>query len=266
MNRAVSLVARATLIAVVVAVAGVALLTHVVAPLLFRHYEHNPALAHVPTRTHDRSGNPADPVNIALVGTAAEIREAFAKAGWAQADSLSRRADLAIAKSVLMRRPDSTAPVSSLYLFRRRQDIAFEREVGRSASRRHHVRLWLADGVTDQGRPVWIGDATYDVRAGISHRTLTPTHHIEADVDRERDTLMADLATAGQLSERYAVTGMGPRVDAHNASGDRFNTDGELDVGVIPEANATTGPPVVLPDPLLIRWKNAVWSWFRRHL
>ena len=265
MNRAIPLAARATLIAIVVAVGGLALLTHVVAPLLFRHYEHNPAFARVPTRTHDRSGDPADPVNIALVGTTAEVREAFAKAGWAQADSLSRRADLAIAKSVLLRRPDSPRQCHPSISFVAARTWPSRKRLG-SASRRHHVRLWLADGVTDQGRPVWIGDATYNVRAGISHRTLAPTHHIEADVDRERDTLMADLATAGQLSERYAVTGMGPRVDAHNASGDRFNTDGELDVGVIAAANTTTGPPVVLPDPPLIRWKNAVWSSFRRHL
>src|SRR5215472_4994697 len=181
----------ATLTAIVVAAASLVVLIHVVTSLAFRHHEHNALLASVPTRTYSRSGDAADPVNVALVGTASEVREAFAKAGWAQADSLSRKADIAIAKSVLLGRPDSTAPVSSLYLYRRRQDIAFEREVGRSASRRHHVRLWLADGVTDHGRPVWIGDATYDVRAGMSHRSLSPTHHIEADVDRERDTLMA---------------------------------------------------------------------------
>jgi len=118
--------------------------------------------------------------------------------------------------------------------------------------------------VTDHGRPVWIGDAAYDLRAGMSHRALSPTHHIEADVDRERDTLMADLGSAGQLSARYAVTGMGPRIDAHNASGDRFSTDGELYVGVIAPGNATRGPPTVLPDPLLVRWKNAVWAWGAR--
>ena len=266
MNRAIPVAARAAVVAIAIAVVGATIFTHLVAPMLLRHYEHNPALATIPTRTLDHSRHSADPVNVALVGTAAELRVAFGKAGWAQADSLSRKADLQIAKSVLLRRPDSTAPVSSLFLYGRRQDIAFEKEVGRSASRRHHVRLWRADSLTDHGRPIWIGDATYDVRAGISHRTLSPTHHIEADVDRERDTLMADLAAVGQLTEEYTVTGMGPRLDAHNASGDRFNTDGELDVGVISPDNAVTGPPVVLPAPPLIRLKNAVWAWVHRAL
>jgi hypothetical protein len=258
-QRPVQVAAITLLIAVAVIVVGVALFDHVIAPMLFTHYEHNPTFVRLPKRTLDRKKNRADPVNVALVGTAEEVLTAFARAGWSQADSLSRRSDFSIARSVLLDRPDSTAPVSSLFLYGRRQDLAFEREVGRSARRRHHARLWLADGVTDHGRPVWIGDAAYDLRAGLSHRTLGPTHHIEADVDRERDTLLANLSAAGQLVERYAVTGMGPRIDARNAEGDRFDTDGELDVGVISPGNAAHGPPVILPDPRVVQWKNSLW-------
>jgi hypothetical protein len=252
------------LVAAGVVAASLLLFTHVLAPILFTHYEHNPALASVPMRTQARGGREADPINVGLVGTEEEVITAFARAGWARADSLSRKSDLAIAESVLLDRPDSTAPVSSLFLYGRRQDLAFEREVGRSARRRHHVRLWLAAGVTDHGRQVWVGDAAYDLRAGLSRRTLGPTHHIEADVDRERDTLLANLAAAGQLTEQYAVTGLGPRVDTRNAEGDRFDTDGELDVAVISPGNASHGPPTVLPDPRLVTWKNSVWAWTHR--
>jgi hypothetical protein len=256
------LVALATTVGAIILVEGsVMTLTHVVAPLLLTHYEHNPALEAVPKRTRTRRGVEGDPVNVALVGTQAEIAAAFAKAGWSRAESLSRASDYAIARSVLLRRPDSTAPVSSLFLYGRRQDIAYEREVGRSASRRHHVRLWLAEGVTGHGRPVWIGDAAYDLKAGVSHRALVPTHHIEADVDRERDTVLADLAAAGQLSERYDVTGLGPRIDARNAEGDRFDTDGDMDVGVISPSNVPAAAPTVLSDPLLVRWKNSLFGW-----
>ena len=256
------LVAIATAVGAVILVEGSALvLTHVVAPVMLTHYDHNPALSSVPKRTRTRRGVDADPVNVALVGTDSEVAAAFAKAGWSRADSLSRASDVAIAKSVLLHRPDSTAPVSSLFLFDRRQDVAYEREVGRSASRRHHVRLWLAEGVTDHGRPVWIGDAAYDLRAGISHRAPMPTHHIEADVDRERDTLFADLQGAGQLSVRYDVTGLGPRIDARNAEGDRFDTDGDLYVGVISPDNAPRAAPIVLNDPMLVRWNSALFEW-----
>jgi hypothetical protein len=185
------------------------------------------------------------------------------RAHWLAADPITRATSIAIAKSVLLHRPDSTAPVSPLYVFGRAQDLAFEREVGRSASRRHHVRLWLAQGVTIAGRPVWLGDAAYDLRAGISHRGLHPTHHIAPDVDAERDTLVDNLARAGQVAARAHVTGVGLRVDAHNAEGDRYDTDGELTVVTIPAGNAPVVPaPPLAPDPPPVALKERWWARF----
>ena len=40
-------------------------------------------------------------------------------------------------ESVLLDRPDPTAPVSTLLLWGRKQDLAFEQEVGRSARQRN---------------------------------------------------------------------------------------------------------------------------------
>ena len=167
-------------------VGAVIFLTHVVAPRILTHYEHFPALESAPKLTKNEKGVAGDPVNVAFVGTQSEVANAFRAAGWAVADSLSRASKLAIAKSVLLNRPDSTAPVSSLYMFGRRQDLAFEQEVGRSARRRHHVRLWNDSAATYEGRPTWIGSATYDLRVGISHRGFHPTHHIGPDIDEER--------------------------------------------------------------------------------
>jgi hypothetical protein len=111
------LVAIATVVGAVILVEGSALvLTHLVAPLMLTHYDHNPALSGVPKRTRTRRGVEADPVNVALAGTDSEVAAAFARAGWSRANSLSRASDVAIAKGVLLHRPDSTAPVSSLFL------------------------------------------------------------------------------------------------------------------------------------------------------
>ena len=68
----------------------VTFLTHVVAPRLFTHYEHFPALAGVPKRTLNAKRVLADPVNVALVGTDSEITAALRRAGWARADAISR--------------------------------------------------------------------------------------------------------------------------------------------------------------------------------
>ena len=253
----------ATVLAIVL-VGVVFFLTHFVAPRLLTHYEHFPALADAPKRTRNEKGALADPVNMAFVGSQAEIAQALRLVQWVPADSLSRASDIAIAKSVLLNRPDSTAPVSALDLFGRKQDLAFEQQVGSSARHRHHVRLWLDKGVTYGGRLVWLAAATYDQSAGISHRALRPTHHIAPDIDQERDTLEALLARHGQVAETFRVTGMGVRVDDHNAEGDRFDTDGELRVVVISPNNAPAVAPRDAGVPPIVALKDQLWHWAHR--
>lgn len=259
-------IALAITIAVAGATAGVIeLMTHVVGPRLLTHFGALPALESVPKRTTNARGAAADPLNVALVGTETEVREALRRAGWREADPVTHGTSIKIAESVLLRRPDSTAPLSPLYLYGRMQDLAFEREVGRSASRRHHVRLWQSPTVQYGGRPVWLGGATFDLRAGLSHRGFHPTHHIAPDVDEERDTLAANLVRAEQVAAMFRVTGLGVRVDAHNAEGDRFDTDGEMRVLVLSPANAPHAAPAEPPAPLAVRIKDRIWSWFHHH-
>ena len=256
-------------LAITFAIAGVAatcieLITHVVGPRLLTHYDEFPALAATPKRAASARGAPADPLNVALIGTDTEVHEAFRRAGWMAADPVTRRTSIKIAESVLLRRPDSTAPVSPLYLYGRIQDMAFEREVGKSASRRHHVRLWQVTNVQYEHRPVWLGGATFDMSAGLSHRGLHPTHHIAPDVDEERDTLAADLLRAQQVAAMFRVTGVGLRVDARNAEGDRFDTDGEMRVLVLSPANTPHGAPIEASPPFAVRVKDRIWAWFHR--
>jgi hypothetical protein len=227
----------------------------------FHHYDRAPELAPVPKRTENARHVPGDPINVALVGSFDEMRGAFLSAGWAVAAPLSLRSDIAIARSVLRDRPDSSAPVSRLFLFGRMEDVAFEREVGRSATHRHHVRFWQAPDLTIQGRPVWLGAATFDAGVGLSHRGFHPTHHIARDIDAERDTVLADLAATGRLAERFSVTGIGPVIGGRNAEGDPFDTDGELAVAIVRPSGAAGGPPSVASAPLPALWKNQVWRW-----
>jgi hypothetical protein len=56
--------------------------------------------------------------------------------------------------------------VSSLYCDGLRQDLAFEKQVGRSAEQRHHVRFWRVLEAGKDGRPVWLGAATFDKGVG----------------------------------------------------------------------------------------------------
>src|SRR4051812_32245291 len=142
----------------------------------------HPQLETLPVRTTNADGIPGDPINVGLVGTREELIGAMLAAGWYPADPITLRSSIGIAASVLLRRPDPDAPVSPLYLFGRKQDLAFEQEVGRSANRRHHVRWWLTDRIED-GLPFWLGGASFDRDSGFSHLTGQITHHIDPDPD-----------------------------------------------------------------------------------
>jgi LssY C-terminus len=228
-----SLAALAGLVAVYL------LTAYLIVPLLWTEHErgHHPALDTAPRVTTNADGIPGDPINVGLVGSQPELVGAMLAAGWKPADPITLRSSLAIAGSVLLDRPDPDAPISSLYLFGRKQDLAFEREVGSSADRRHHVRWWKSDQPDAEGRPLWLGDASFDVGSGVSHLTGQITHHIAPDIDAERDALIADLAKAGQLDSQYEWPGVGATQDGRNAGGDRYATDGLMTVGALKPAD-----------------------------
>jgi len=237
---------------------------YVIAPALWRHYEHHPSLAQAPKTTTTPDGIPGDPLNVGLVGTQAEVIRALLAAGWYPADPITLHTSLTIVESVLFHRSDPTAPVSTLYLWGRPQDLAFERPVGPSARQRHHVRFWHAAELGVAGRPLWVGAATFDQSVGISYRTGQITHHIAPDLDRERDTLVADVQGTGQVMRVYQVTGVGATLQGHNGGGDWYYTDGEMTIGVLSVNNAVQlAPPVHLPNPPAVTLKNRVWSWLR---
>ena len=221
--------------AVGIALALYLLAAYAILPLVWTEVErgHHPALQGLPTVTYNADGIPADPLNVALVGHEPDLIKAMLAAHWHPADPITLRSSLEIAESVVLHRPDPDAPVSPLYVFGRKQDLAFEQDVGGSADQRHHVRWWRVEPVDAAGRPLWIGDASFDRDAGISHLTGQITHHIAPDLDAERDQLMADLAAAGQLAGQYEWPGIGPTQDGRNAGGDRYYTDGMIMVGVL---------------------------------
>ena len=243
---------------------GYLLLAYLILPGLWRHYEHHPSLATAPKTTETSNDIPGDPLNVGLVGSKDEIVRAFLKAGWYPADQITMRTSLEIAESVLADRPYPTAPVSNLYLWGRRQDLAFEKPTTASPRQREHVRLWRSKDQSEDGRPLWLGAATFDDSVGLSHYTGQITHHIGPDVDAERDQLMNDLTQAGQWIRTYQVTGVGLTLQGRNGGGDRYFTDGEMDVGVLSPNNARQHlAPAALPNPLAVDLKNKIWSWIR---
>jgi len=177
------------------------------------------------------TGIQGDPINVGLVGTKDELIAAMVAAKWQPADPITFRSTVKLVKSVVLHRPDETAPVSNLYLWKRKEDLAFEQEVGKDASRRHHVRFWESTKQVN-GRPLWLGAATFDTKVGFSHKTGLPTHHINANIDADRDKLLSDLAAAKWLLSTEGRD-FQPKHDGRNGGGDPYHTDGKLLLGVL---------------------------------
>src|SRR5262249_40195466 len=155
------------------------------------------------------------------------------RAGWLPADPITFSSSMRIAASTIFHRPYPSAPVSNLYIGKRKQDLAFEQLVGKDARRRHHVRFWLSGEVAADGRPLWLGAATFDTRVEISRTTGLLTHRIAPEVDVERDKLVNDLRKAGTIEYSYWMDRFQEKTKGRNGGGDPYFTDGRLAVGVI---------------------------------
>ncbi|MCS0501699.1 LssY C-terminal domain-containing protein [Ancylobacter mangrovi] len=230
-------------------------------PRLWTHYEDQPGIRHLPMVTETKQGIPGDPIDVGLVGRQQDVIQAMIAAGWRPADPVTLKSSIDIVGSVLLDRPDPQAPVSPLFYDGRKQDLAFEKEVGRSADRRDHVRFWKVLERGEEGDPVWLGSATYDRGVGLSHDTGAVTHHIGPDVDAVRDLLIDDLKAAGVVRVIYQVTGLGPTLFGRNGGGDPYYTDGEIWFArLMPDGEKNPKPATIIAPPPSVGAKDAIWS------
>ena len=195
--------------------------------------------------SYTAEGIPADPLNIALVGSREDVLAAMRAAGWVAADRITFQSGWKDAHSVLFNRSYPAAPVSTHYFRNRPQDLAFEQQVGPSPRQRHHVRLWRVDNPASPGRGLWIGAATYDATLGVSRFTGEVMHHIDPDVDRERERLLGDLSVGDAVESVYWAENFQPTGQGRNGGGDPYRTDGALAIAVLrPAAGDCYSRPV----------------------
>ena len=246
-----------SLLAIVLAYAALA---YLVLPAFWTHYEHQKGLASLPMVTRTAQGIPGDAINAGLIGNEKEVLCAMNAARWFPADRVTFRSSIEIAGSVLLDRAYPDAPVSPLFYLDRHEDLAFEKPAGKSADRRHHVRFWKVLDKGEEQRPVWLGAVTFDKGVGVSHFTGAVTHHIDADIDAERDGLVADIEEAGVATAKYQVTGVGPTLNGRNGGGDPYYTDGEVWIlRLVEDCRKQAGPVATLPSPPATELKDQIW-------
>ena len=125
----------------------------------------------------------------------------------------------------VLNRPYHSAPVFPCFLEGKLHDVAFQKtNPGGSSRRRHHARWWLTD-FTCQGKQVWVATASYDAGVGVGRLFPMPIHHIDPDLDAERDYIARSLAETGHVRVTQEVRVTEP-MTGRNAAGDRFYTQG----------------------------------------
>ena len=200
-----------------------------------------------PLTTFNRAGKPGDPINMQITGTNGQIGAAFAAAGWYRADEIDFITSFRISVDSVFGRAYSTAPVSNLYLYGRKEDLAFERP-GRNVRQRDHIRFWDSGTTASDGRPIWIGSGTRDVKVELSHTNHLPTHGISPDLDAERDLVVSELAQTSWVVGDTMRPGFGKETHGVNGGGDPYFTDGQValltlaDVWTLPISTSIRSP------------------------
>jgi hypothetical protein len=182
----------------------------------------------LPCCTDNRRGVYGDPLNIVLIGSTSDIFSALVRQGWDPTHALRAASIRRTLGAFLLGSRYRYAPVSSLYVFGRRQDAAFQK-ARETIHQRNHMRLWLSP-YTYRGKPVWVGQISRDI--GVRFTLQSPfltTHKIDPEVDDARDYLVQDLLASESLEWLAFVKGVGPATASaprENLTGDEYSSDG----------------------------------------
>jgi hypothetical protein len=182
------------------------------------------ALAAMPSqRATTRSGQLADVLNVALLGSETEVRRAFLAAGWAETEKKTAGSLMRTYRSIIERRSYRSAPMSTMTLGGVPAQLSFQKGLN-SFARRHHIRLWRRP---TSGGDVWIGAATEDISIGFSFKKMNWTHFIDQRIDGERAKVANDLAFTGCVdAASYVERAELPGDLAHDSG--QIQTDGKV--------------------------------------
>lgn len=203
---------------------------------------------HLPLYSVTPDGFASDPVNVGIVGTRREVIQAMEKAGWYMADSHSPFNLVRVVLSILLGWPYSNAPVSNLYLFGRKQDLAFEIPINGTYVRRHHVRFWAT--TYDENKPLsvrsihwhhrrehlrgdnllWVGAASLDTGLMPIRHNLQLTHMVHPDTNKERELIIDGLKSMKLIGKTDKFELEKPYTLVNRAWRAKLQTDGMMSV------------------------------------
>jgi hypothetical protein len=186
-------------------------------------------LAALPCCTTNQAGDRnGDPANLIVIGDFDELLQTFTRARWDETELIDVTSSVRTARSFFFGSHYRYSPVSNLYLWGRKQDVAFQK-ARETVRERNHLRLWLSP-YRYQGKDVWVGQVSRDIGVKFTWRTWNlTTHAIDSDIDDSRENLIGDLLQTRRVALANYLPGVGTstREDpARNLMNDPYFTDG----------------------------------------
>jgi hypothetical protein len=187
--------------------------------------------AKIPRRVTDEAGNLGDMVNFLILGTQAQMEQAFKSAGWVRVDVGVTDTLLSGVIASVSKQSYLTMPMSPLYLFGRTQDYGWAHaEPIAVVASRNHLRIWRAPFQVG-GETLWVGAATHDV--GFEHdqrdnRVTSITHKIDPNIDLEREYVRKTLSNTGLVISATQFLPDPPVLTGKTATGQSFHSNGKV--------------------------------------
>ncbi len=187
---------------------------------------HDDHVASLPRFTARMTGASQAPISLIFLGSGLELLETFQEAGWHAADRITVKNALRAFGRGVMNRPYHCAPVFPSFLDGRLNDIAFQQTTpGGTSRKRHHARWWLTH-YSCEGKQVWVATCSYDAGVGVGRLFPMPIHHIDPDIDTERDYIARSLTASGRVRLTQEIKVTDP-MTGRNSAGDCFYTRGK---------------------------------------
>lgn len=216
---------------------------------------------HLPLYCVTPDGFASDPLNIGLIGTRDEVRQAMKASGWYEADPHTLKNVVRTALSTVYGWSYPNAPMSSLFLFGRKQDLGFEIPIkDADAGSRHHVRFWATtyDESSDlnihtidwrhreehvrNDQLLWVGASSRDIGVGFIRHNAQITHMIDPNTDAERE-LIVDQIISNKLGTLTHTLKLGEPYKLTNRVWRGYlQTDGLLKILELTSKTATATP------------------------
>nr|WP_307726528.1 LssY C-terminal domain-containing protein [Trichlorobacter sp.] len=176
--------------------------------------------------------NPADPLNLAIVGDRTQVMAELLGRGWDLTETINMGSVFKMLFSDVFGIRYRTSPVSPLYLLGRPHDFAMQKARS-TIDRRNHLRLWLST-MKFEGKPVWLGQISRDI--GIKFTSKSPyfvTHEISENIDESRHYLVEDMLASNAVEKIGYIRVSKPSTlstPRQNLTGDEYFTDGLMAV------------------------------------